>query len=168
MSSVPLPPCHTHHPHLPLRFLHKFAFIQQCFFPSSLRFILFDRSCVDGAVCVRLCEGLGRGDASLPSRPLLPRIGAECEWGGSVRGAQIGVREKKEAPQVRFTPSIMTAPALPHRCPFFFSCFFITATHLSPCHHICIHPACKLQRSLFRERRLSAMMCFQLALAFAI
>lgn len=34
------------------------------------------------------------------------------------------MRERKEAPQVRLPPSIMTAPALPHRC-FFFSFFFL-------------------------------------------
>lgn len=40
-----------------MHFPHKFAFIQQCFFPSFHRFILFDHSCVDSAVCVACVRG---------------------------------------------------------------------------------------------------------------
>lgn len=105
-------------------FLHKFAFIQHYF----SRFILFDHSCVS-VVCVRLCvEASERGNASQRPRPSLPQIGVECESEKK--------REKKHLSpfhSINHDSSFSSTSLVPPLVPIFI------ATHLSPCHHICIH-----------------------------
>lgn len=108
-------------------FLHKFAFIQHYF----SRFILFDHSCVFVVcVCARLCVGASEWAAML-----------HCVCGLHCLRLELnakGKKKRKEAPQpVSLHQSwqlllfhITRSPLVP---------IFI-ATHLSPCHHICIHP----------------------------
>lgn len=81
--------------------------------------------------CVRtLVCGSEHVNASLPLRPSLAQIEVECEFEKK--------KMEKRGTSACLTPSIMTAPSLPHHS-FPPRSHFI-ATHLSPCHHICIHP----------------------------
>lgn len=88
-------------------------------------------------VCVRafVC-GSERGNASLPLRPSLPQIGVECEWG----------KKEKRSTSARFTPSIMTAPSLPHHS-FSPRSHFYSHTSQPMSSHL-HSPACKLYRSV--------------------
>lgn len=117
-----------------IHFLHKFAFIQHYFF----RFILFDHSCVF-VLCVHFCMRACAsewGNASLPLRPSLPQIGVEWEL----------KKKEKRSTSTRFTPSIMTAPSLPHHSFPPHSHFYSHTSQPMSSH---LHsPACKLYCSV--------------------
>ena len=102
---------------------------QVCFYSALLFQVHFVwplmRFCgVRALVC-----GSKRGDASLPRRPSLPQIGVECESEKK--------REKKHLSpfhSINHDSSFSSTSLVPPLIPIFI------ATHLSPCHHICIHP----------------------------
>lgn len=106
-----------------VHFLLIFTFIQHYFFS----FILFDHSCifvVCVCVCLYLCASEG-GNASVPLQPSLPQI----EWESKKKKK----REKKHLSplhSINHDSSFSSTSLVP---------IFI-ATHLNPCHHICLHP----------------------------
>lgn len=115
-------------------FLHKFPFIQHHF----SRFILFDHSCVF-VVCVFVC-GSKRASEAMP----------QCVYGLHRLRLELNVNQEKKkekrSTSARFTPSIMTAPSLPHhsfppRSHFYSHTSQPMSSHLHS-------PACKLYRSV--------------------
>lgn len=114
-----------------IHFPHKFAFIQYYF----SRFILFGHSCVLCCVCISACQLVQASEAML-----------HCLYG--LRLKLNGNREKKEkrSTSARFTPSIMTAPSLPHHS-FLPRSHFYSHTSQPMSSHL-HSPACKLYRSV--------------------
>lgn len=126
-----------------IHFLHKFCPPGRVCLYSALLFqvhfvwplMRFCGVCV--CVCAVVC-GSERGNASLPLWPSLPQIGVECESEKK--------KKEKRSTSARFTPSIMTAPSLPHhsfppRSHFYSHTSQPMSSHLHS-------PACKLYRSV--------------------
>lgn len=108
-----------------VHFLLTFTFIQHYFFS----FILFDHSCIFGVcVCLYLCVQVREAMLQCLYSPHCLRL----ELNGNRK------KKRKEAPQPASLHQswqlllfhITRSPLVPN---------FI-ATHLNPCHHICLHP----------------------------